>query len=136
MYKKKEIILKNDEIDYFNIKEILLRFHIMSEEFNDYDGYEYDDINESIYDDLDKMDRKLEKQLLAEKKERKKEYYVKGADLVAEIRKYQTTKRADAERRGVEYDEGVRRNFRRTWFNDFKNLYSFFNASKILWVFI
>lgn len=95
----------------------------MSEEFNDYDGYEYDDINESIYEDLDKMDRKLEKQLLAEKKERKKEYYVKGADLVAEIRKYQTTKREDAEQRGVEYDDGIRSYFRRTWFNDFKNLY-------------
>jgi hypothetical protein len=48
-------------------------------------------------DKLDKMDKNLEKQLLADKKERKKEYYVKGADLVAEIRKYQISKKEDAD---------------------------------------
>lgn len=70
---------------------------------------EYDDINlndeleNELDDELNKELNKLAKE--KKKKPREREYYVKGADLIAEIKKYQDSKRADAEARGVPLEE-------------------------------
>ena len=69
---------------------------------------EYDDINlnDELYDELDDELNKLKKlDKEKKKKPREREYYVKGADLIAEIKKYQDSKRADAEARGVPLEE-------------------------------
>ena len=69
---------------------------------------EYDDINlnDELYDELDDELNKLKKlDKEKKKKPREREYYVKGADLIAEIKKYQDSKKADAEARGVPLEE-------------------------------
>lgn len=69
--------------------------------------------NEDIYDnelndELDKEFTKLES--IKKKKPKEREYYVKGADLIAEIKKYQESKQKDAENRGVPLEERKRNN--------------------------
>ena len=54
--------------------------------------------------DYQKQIEKLQQQ--NNKRTRNKEYYVKGSELKAQIEKYQKSKREDAERRGVPYEEG------------------------------
>lgn len=69
---------------------------------------EYDDINlnDELYDELDDELNKLKKlDKEKKKKPREREYYVKGADLIAEIKKYQESKKTDAEARGVPLEE-------------------------------
>lgn len=72
---------------------------IQNEQLNDID-YQND------IDDFDyqRQIEKLEQQ--NNKRTRNKEYYVKGSELRAQIEKYQKSKRADAEKRGVPYEEG------------------------------
>ena len=73
------------------------------EEIND----NYNDFDEELDNELDEeLDNELNKYKLSKKKKpREREYYVKGADLIAEIKKYQDSKRADAEARGVPLEE-------------------------------
>lgn len=73
------------------------------EEIND----NYNDFDEELDNELDEeLDKELNKYKLSKKKKpREREYYVKGADLIAEIKKYQDSKRADAEARGVPLEE-------------------------------
>ena len=54
--------------------------------------------------DYQKQIEKLQQQ--NNKRTRNKEYYVKGSELKAQIEKYQKSKREDAEKRGVPYEEG------------------------------
>ena len=72
---------------------------IQNEQLNDID-YQND------IDDFDyqRQIEKLEQQ--NNKRTRNKEYYVKGSELKAQIEKYQKSKREDAEKRGVPYEEG------------------------------
>lgn len=65
--------------------------------------------NDQYLDQIDDFDyqrqlAKLEQQ--NNKRTRNKEYYVKGSELKAQIEKYQKSKREDAEKRGVPYEEG------------------------------
>ena len=61
-----------------------------------------------LNDELDKEFTKLES--IKKKKPKEREYYVKGADLIAEIKKYQESKQKDAENRGVPLEERKRNN--------------------------
>lgn len=72
---------------------------IQNEQLNDID-YQND------IDDFDyqRQIEKLEQQ--NNKRTRNKEYYVKGSELKAQIEKYQKSKREDAQKRGVPYEEG------------------------------
>lgn len=72
---------------------------IQNEQNNDLD-YQLDD------DDFDyqRQIAKLEQQ--NNKRTRNKQYYVKGSELKAQIEKYQKSKREDAQKRGVPYEEG------------------------------
>lgn len=68
--------------------------------------------NINFYDDNYQDDYDYETQLQKlyhqnKKRTRDKEYYVKGSELKAQIEKYQKSKREDAEKRGVPYEEGV-----------------------------
>ena len=54
--------------------------------------------------DYQKQIEKLQQQ--NNKRTRNKEYYVKGSELKAQIEKYQKSKREDAQKRGVPYEEG------------------------------
>lgn len=65
-----------------------------------------DNIDFDQQDDFDYQRQlaKLEQQ--NNKRTRNKEYYVKGSELKAQIEKYQKSKRQDAEKRGVPYEEG------------------------------
>lgn len=65
--------------------------------------HNFDDFDEDDFD-YQKQLAKLEQQ--NNKRTRNKEYYVKGSELRAQIEKYQKSKRADAEKRGVPYEEG------------------------------
>lgn len=66
-------------------------------EFDDDDRYE-PDYGDELEDDFDDLPDKSEKP-------NKKEYYVKGSDLIAEIKKYQDSKKNDPEGRR----NGIRR---------------------------
>lgn len=83
-------------------------------EFKDSD---YEDINLDSYyynedADIDDVLKELDKPKQQTKKKRKQEeFYVKGADLIAEIKKYQESKREDAESRGVPYSERIGVNY-------------------------
>lgn len=78
-------------------------FNDTDDEFNDdslntEDSLSNDMYEADIYDDeefLDDFDREkdLEAELKEEKKNRKKEFYVKGADLKAELQKYHDSKK-------------------------------------------
>lgn len=68
-------------------------------------------VNQTSFDDFDDDDFDYQKQLAKleqqnNKRTRNKEYYVKGSELRAQIEKYQKSKREDAEKRGVPYEEG------------------------------
>lgn len=55
-------------------------------------------------DEYQKQLNKFEEQ--KKKRPRDRQFYVKGADLIQEIRKYQESKKLDAEKRGVPLEEG------------------------------
>lgn len=75
----------------------------MFDEDQEYDDINLnDELNDELDDELNKL-KKLDKE--KKKKPREREYYVKGADLIAEIKKYQESKKADAEARGVPLEE-------------------------------
>ena len=91
----------------------------------------YDELNEnkndSRFDDYDIDEDEFEdnyqyelEQARADKKNKKKEYYVKGADLKEEIRKYQESKKNSPDGKG-KISEELR-------IHDFKNMYKIFNA--------
>ena len=72
---------------------------------------EFQNITQSNFDDFDDSDFDYQKQLAKlqqqnNKRTRNKEYYVKGSELKAQIEKYQKSKREDAEKSGVPYEEG------------------------------
>lgn len=79
--------------------------------------YTNEDESFEFYDEIDDIDVN---EVLAELPEKKKrirrnstdEYYVKGAELIEEIKKYQISKKADAEARNVPFEERTRRNFK------------------------
>lgn len=73
---------------------------VQNEQLNDID-YQNDDVDDFDYQ---RQIEKLEQQ--NNKRTRNKEYYVKGSELKAQIEKYQKSKREDAEKRGVPYEEG------------------------------
>lgn len=73
---------------------------LQNEQLNDID-YQIDNDDDFDYQ---RQIQKLEQQ--NNKRTRNKEYYVKGSELRAQIEKYQKSKRADAEKRGVSYEEG------------------------------
>lgn len=85
MWKKKKKDTQNENNDQFQTNDR-------------YDDFQQDDF------DYQKQLAKLEQQ--NNKRTRNKEYYVKGSELKAQIEKYQKSKREDAERRGVPYEEG------------------------------
>lgn len=79
---------------------------------NDNDIELYDDIDDE-FNSIDDILSELPK--TPKKRNRRKstdEYYVKGADLIEEIKKYQISKREDAEKRGVSYEERHGQNVR------------------------
>lgn len=83
--------------------------------FNDYEQ-EYEQDYEDDFDNFDDFDDLNDfKENTTNKKELKKEYYVKGADLIAEIKKYQDSKKTSKDGRGFVSEE--------LRLNDFKNLY-------------
>lgn len=89
------------------------------------------------YDQSQSFQRQLDRyQEQKKKRPRDRQFYVKGADLIEQIRKYQKSKREDAEKRGVPLEQGQRYYFLVAWCNDFENSNTIFNASKILWIFI
>lgn len=84
----------------------------MYNESNDIDEtnniFEYDELTDI---DVDEVLNELPKE--SKKRIRRKstdEYYVKGAELIEEIRKYQESKKLDAEKRGVPLEERKRNN--------------------------
>ena len=79
----------------------------INDNYNDFDEELNNDFDEELDNELDEeLDNELNKYKLSKKKKpREREYYVKGADLIAEIKKYQDSKRADAEARGVPLEE-------------------------------
>ena len=84
----------------------------MYNESNDIDEtnniFEYDELTDI---DVDEVLNELPKE--PKKRIRRKstdEYYVKGAELIEEIRKYQESKKLDAEKRGVPLEERKRNN--------------------------
>ena len=72
-----------------------------NKKYND-DYYEEPDIDDIMDDILPKSTPKRKRQKTTD------EYYVKGADLIEEIKKYHQTKKEDAERRGVPLSERQR----------------------------
>lgn len=75
---------------------------LQNEQLNDID--KFDDFDSDDDFDYQRQIAKLEHQ--NNKRTRNKEYYVKGSELKAQIEKYQKSKREDAEKRGVPYEEG------------------------------
>ena len=73
---------------------------------------QYDDYNDSYSEQEDILQKIHQQQLQNDlkpktaKRTKSKEYYVKGADLKQQIRKYQQSKRLDAQQRGVPYQQG------------------------------
>jgi hypothetical protein len=63
---------------------------------DDYAGIDYYNSDFETFDDEYKSSLKKSE---PKKKPKEKEYYVKGADLIAEIKKYHESKKADAEAR-------------------------------------
>ena len=120
---------RDDAFDEDNSFEIEQNF----DDENSSDIYE-SDLMDEFYDDPDDIlgdltnKKSIEEELKEEKKKRKKEFYVKGSDLKDEIQKYHESKKTTEDRK--------RNCFRRTWINDFKNMYTFFYAPKVLWLFI
>ena len=86
---------------------------------NEYDKLinEEPDLFDDEEEDIDYKDRPPTKQ-------EKKEYYVKTADLIEEIRKYQESRKSSPDRKRIY--------FRRIRNNGFKNLYKIFPSTKIL----
>lgn len=80
--------------------------------------YTNEDESFEFYDEIEDIDiNEVLAELPGEKKKRIRrkstdEYYVKGAELIEEIKKYQISKKADAENRGVPFEERTRRNFK------------------------
>lgn len=109
-----------DESDYEN-----------DDDFNDDDFNEddYNDVYEDEYGDED-FDDDFESDIKTVKPdtEKKKEYYVKGSDLIAELKKYQESKKNSPDRQ--------RNNIRRTWNNGNENLHKIFYASTFFWIFL
>ena len=75
---------------------------LQNEQLNDIDNF--DDFDSDDDFDYQRQIAKLEHQ--NNKRTRNKQYYVKGSELKAQIEKYQKSKREDAEKRGVPYEEG------------------------------
>lgn len=65
----------------------------------------YEDNYDEDYD-YDEYQKELEKIDKPKIKAKDKEYYVKGADLIAEIRKYQDSKKIDAKKRKIPIEQG------------------------------
>ena len=79
--------------------------------------------------DFDEFDKEFEEESSNEsQKDKKKEYYVKKADLVAEIQKYQDSKKNDPNGRGKVSEE------LRSY--DHEDLHQILASSKILWIYI
>jgi hypothetical protein len=75
----------------------------MYKESNDIDEtndiFEYDELTDIDVDDvLNELPKEPKKRT---RRKSTDEYYVKGAELIEEIRKYQESKKLDAEKRGV-----------------------------------
>ena len=66
---------------------------------NNEDNYTDIDLYNSEFETFDDEYKSSLKKSEPKKKPKEKEYYVKGADLIAEIKKYHESKRADAEAR-------------------------------------
>lgn len=63
---------------------------------------EFDDISIDTYyndTDIDEVLDEISKPKVAKKKRKQEEFYVKGADLITEIKKYQVSKQQDADMR-------------------------------------
>lgn len=74
---------------------------IIDQTEDSYESNEYDDYysnTEDLFDDINEEER-LANELKEEKKKRKKEFYVKGADLKAEIQKYHDSKKLNEDGR-------------------------------------
>jgi hypothetical protein len=67
--------------------------------------YSGEDYYNSDFDTLEDEYKSSLKKSEPKKKPKEKEYYVKGADLIAEIKKYHESKKADAEARNVPLEE-------------------------------
>ena len=80
--------------------------------------YTNEDESFEFYDEIEDIDiNEVLAELPGEKKKRIRrkstdEYYVKGAELIEEIKKYQISKKADAENRGVPFEERTRRHLK------------------------
>lgn len=111
MFRSKKLDIEDDDNKQYDLYDELNKNKNESR-FDEYD------IDEDEFED--NYQYELE-QAKADKKNKKKEFYVKGSELKEEIRKYQESKKNSPDRK--------RKNFRRTWFNDFKDLYTIFNAS-------
>ena len=94
-------------------------------DFSDYDDY-YND------EDIDSIVAQLPVKKKRNRRSSTDEYYVKGSELIEEIKKYQESKRKDAETRRCRYKLGPRRNKLGFRLNDYENLYQIFFTFKIL----
>lgn len=91
--------MRKKKVNY-DQQEILISDDSENTEIDNLDQYEPDEY-ESFEKELSKYDEEKKK------KPKDREYYVKGADLIEEIKKYQTSKKLDAEKRGVPLEEGI-----------------------------
>lgn len=90
--------MKSKDYDTFD-DDMELSNSLESDELSD-DMYEADIYDELYNEDDDfKPEKSLEDELKEEKKKRKKEFYVKGADLRAELQKYQDSKKTSPDGR-------------------------------------
>ena len=73
----------------------------------DNDNYidDYNEDNDDLYEIDNILDDVIKSQPTKKRRKTPEEYYVKGADLINEIKKYHESKRQDAEARNVPYAE-------------------------------
>lgn len=81
----------------------------INDDVNDELNEKQNSTNQSTYQFDDQFEFQKQISFLDEQKKKKprdREFYVKGADLIEEIRKYQKSKQEDAEKRGVPLEQG------------------------------
>lgn len=86
-----------------NFEQLNLEDTLQNSQQEDYDDFQYDQDQIDYLSELQQQDRNFQKQM--SKKRKSKEYYVKGKDLIQQIRKYQQSRKKDPEGKGYISEE-------------------------------
>ena len=86
-----------------NFEQLNLEDSLQNSQQEEFDDFQYDQDQIDYLSQLQQQDRNFQKQM--SKKRKSKEYYVKGKDLIEQIRKYQQSRKKDPEGKGYISEE-------------------------------